>query len=838
MARIQFRRGIGSLWTSVNPILAAGEFGVETDAIPVRMKVGNGVTAWNSLPYVTSPANSVDETLLRTRVANKLDGYRGLLNRWAAGLEVAWNSQVNVLVPADSMTLPWGGVGGGVYSWLELTVDYFRGLGYACTADWMPAGRNLPDGTHPGHTTTGSAGTLGLGCQSVSLDPGEYYEFTFGGETNNPADAAALYVTMNAAGSSTATVTLDGTPVLTDVTTVDSTPGAILGHHKLYETPLQDGKLHTVRITAGGTGVTKVDGYLKHHGTLMKGIILWNAGLNGSSFAIHYGYGGFQDALRKMADDLYLVILPSGLITYSATAGGTATSGQDYVTGNQTAMTYIRANSDSDILLVKQYEAAGFGDDPAPEGTGWDGFNEVVGPLAGPLAELNEAGYVDLGPALGTRGGHTDTLKGIDVWTWLSPIDGNDRDHLHTNHVGQRLIADTIWPVLSLGRTAPRTLPVPSRIGAGGKTLRAFTTDDGAKVMFEAGSGFTAGFLFQHLARATKDYGLTTSPWGFTIRDEDTGASKIEVVADADNVMRVRGDSGGGGAEIRVATDGAHNDSLIRRQWAEGRYGRIVERTTFTANGTFTKPAYGTMVRILLFGGGGGGGSGRKGAAGSVRCGGGGGAGGSSVEIWLPLSALDATCAVTVGASGAGGGSVSASDTNGNVGTAGGNTTVVASASLTLVAVGGQPGAGGTNATGLGGTNTTAINGLNGGSASVTGDVGAGGAAKAINSFVAGGGGSGGGITTANAASAGARGSNDVDRNDIFGPTGAGVSLADNPGGGGGGGAGSTSGAATAGSAGGARGGGGGGGGAAVNAVGNSGAGGAGGLGEVIFEVY
>ena len=48
-ARIQFKRGLGSSWTSSNPILFVGECGFETDT--GKLKVGNGTTAWNSLSY-------------------------------------------------------------------------------------------------------------------------------------------------------------------------------------------------------------------------------------------------------------------------------------------------------------------------------------------------------------------------------------------------------------------------------------------------------------------------------------------------------------------------------------------------------------------------------------------------------------------------------------------------------------------------------------------------------------------------------------------------------------------------------------------------------------------
>jgi hypothetical protein len=49
--KIQIRRDLASVWTSVNPVLSAGEFGVETDTLFV--KIGNGTTAWVSLAYVS-----------------------------------------------------------------------------------------------------------------------------------------------------------------------------------------------------------------------------------------------------------------------------------------------------------------------------------------------------------------------------------------------------------------------------------------------------------------------------------------------------------------------------------------------------------------------------------------------------------------------------------------------------------------------------------------------------------------------------------------------------------------------------------------------------------------
>jgi hypothetical protein len=49
--RIQIRRGLASEWTSANPTLLVAELALETDTR--KFKIGDGVTAWTSLPYAT-----------------------------------------------------------------------------------------------------------------------------------------------------------------------------------------------------------------------------------------------------------------------------------------------------------------------------------------------------------------------------------------------------------------------------------------------------------------------------------------------------------------------------------------------------------------------------------------------------------------------------------------------------------------------------------------------------------------------------------------------------------------------------------------------------------------
>ena len=50
MATIQFKRGTAARWEELNLVLEAGQPGFVTDEN--RLKIGDGVTAWNDLPYL------------------------------------------------------------------------------------------------------------------------------------------------------------------------------------------------------------------------------------------------------------------------------------------------------------------------------------------------------------------------------------------------------------------------------------------------------------------------------------------------------------------------------------------------------------------------------------------------------------------------------------------------------------------------------------------------------------------------------------------------------------------------------------------------------------------
>jgi len=52
---IKFRRDTAANWTSVDPTLAAGEAGFESDT--GKLKIGDGSTAWSGLGYVSGGAS-------------------------------------------------------------------------------------------------------------------------------------------------------------------------------------------------------------------------------------------------------------------------------------------------------------------------------------------------------------------------------------------------------------------------------------------------------------------------------------------------------------------------------------------------------------------------------------------------------------------------------------------------------------------------------------------------------------------------------------------------------------------------------------------------------------
>lgn len=84
MSTIQFRRNTAANATSSNPTLAAGEPGFETDT--GKVKIGDGVTQWNSLAYVGDGYQPLDAdlTALAALSGTNTIYYRSAANTWSS----------------------------------------------------------------------------------------------------------------------------------------------------------------------------------------------------------------------------------------------------------------------------------------------------------------------------------------------------------------------------------------------------------------------------------------------------------------------------------------------------------------------------------------------------------------------------------------------------------------------------------------------------------------------------------------------------------------------------------------------------------------------------------
>ena len=67
---IQVRRDTAANWTSVNPMLASGEIGFETDT--GKLKVGTGSASWTSLLYATDASDITGTTLASNVIGSSL----------------------------------------------------------------------------------------------------------------------------------------------------------------------------------------------------------------------------------------------------------------------------------------------------------------------------------------------------------------------------------------------------------------------------------------------------------------------------------------------------------------------------------------------------------------------------------------------------------------------------------------------------------------------------------------------------------------------------------------------------------------------------------------------
>ena len=180
-ARIQFKRGLSSSWTSANPTLFVGECGFETDT--GKLKVGDGTTAWNSLSYFFGDISGAN------------------LNDFG---------DVSAATPSSGEFFKYNGT-----SWVSDTID----LGTDTTGNYV-SGVSGGTGISVSHTPSeGSTATVNLANTAVT--PGSYGSATAVG--NFTVDAQGR---LTAAGSST--IAIASTAVTDFAEAVSDTVGAMV----------------------------------------------------------------------------------------------------------------------------------------------------------------------------------------------------------------------------------------------------------------------------------------------------------------------------------------------------------------------------------------------------------------------------------------------------------------------------------------------------------------------------------------------------------------------------------------------------------------------------------
>lgn len=194
MTRIQLRRAAAASWTSVNPVLALGEVGLETDTY--KLKVGDGTSLWNNLPYFV---HSWDDLLNRP---SHLAAGGGQANGFAT-------LDSNAKVPANQ---------------LPNSIMEYQGTWNATTNT-----PTLADGDGSAYTgnvyRVSTGGTRNLGSGSISFNVGDYVIYNGSAwEKSDTTDA------VSSVAGRTGDVTLTVADIGSNTTTALGVGSVELGH--------------------------------------------------------------------------------------------------------------------------------------------------------------------------------------------------------------------------------------------------------------------------------------------------------------------------------------------------------------------------------------------------------------------------------------------------------------------------------------------------------------------------------------------------------------------------------------------------------------------------------
>ena len=172
---IQIRRDTASNWTSANPILALGEMGAETDTS--KIKIGDGTTAWASVPYLIDAGGYLTATSTNT-LTNKTIAYA---DNTLTG--VVPTSAIGVSVQAyDATLLNDADIGVSVQAY-DATLLNDADIGVSVQAyDADTAKLDVAQTFTAAQTMTALKETkVAMGAHDIDLSAGNYFTYTLSG---------------------------------------------------------------------------------------------------------------------------------------------------------------------------------------------------------------------------------------------------------------------------------------------------------------------------------------------------------------------------------------------------------------------------------------------------------------------------------------------------------------------------------------------------------------------------------------------------------------------------------------------------------------------------------
>lgn len=227
MTTIKFRRGTAAQWTSANPVLTAGEPGFETDTN--KGKIGDGTTAWTSLPY--SAEREVGQRVqaaggVVTPGQNTIAGYSG--NGVASDLGTTTINgggtvgRENIIGATDFSTV------GTATSNVKATGS---GADYSVITggyDNMAGGlMSVISGAHNYTTNTSTHGTISGGSLH-HIDAGDYHTIA-GGTVNSITTTGGSRCTIGGGADNSITGTISGAAIAGGRSNIASASQAFIG---------------------------------------------------------------------------------------------------------------------------------------------------------------------------------------------------------------------------------------------------------------------------------------------------------------------------------------------------------------------------------------------------------------------------------------------------------------------------------------------------------------------------------------------------------------------------------------------------------------------------------